>query len=739
METLLQRHLQNDVDEITLIAGLVSKIRPKKSSQAVHAEHMIGALCHILGRRPELRAALRTALLKLLGAHKPVSLYVESGILPSTGFFTELYRRVSHKILPEAINPHYLKDLFALVFTRDDDEVWVNAVPDARWLELLAALRFDELLIGHALNLIAVRAEPEGTTSHSTRLSKDDNQVAGYVEARESIYISTTSLVLSMVEGSMRTDSRIKSARSIAAETSLPLPVRGVLDAVLVLSYRISSIGLEPELIRNEPSLEEFASPFLAQNDEVGEYLEQFSQAWADASLEFQDERHILVLLDQCAQIIQKIRRTASRSGTSISLTFLLQRLTQQLERMERLLAILTALREEKSGERALPLLVDLFKTLVSGECHKNDVRQHWRESLELLALRVTENASRTGEHYITSTRSEYFALLKSAMGAGLIIAFMAVLKLQLSKEHLPPLTEALLFSLNYGLGFMLIHILHFTVATKQPAMTASAIAASISEQGGNNRDMESLTSIIAQTLRSQLAAILGNVLVVIPMAMLIAWGVMQATGVHFIPPEKAHHLMEDIDPIHSLAVFYAAIAGVCLFLSGLIAGHHDNLAMYNRIPQRLKQLRWLERLLGKARLSRVADYVENNLGALAGNFYFGCMLGGMTAIGVLFGLPVDIRHITFSSAYLGFSLIGLDFTMQPQELWLGVLGIALIGLTNLVVSFTLALSVAMKARKVTFTQRRALLQSLGRRFRQRPGEFLLPPKSQKPDDPGVH
>jgi site-specific recombinase len=668
METLLQRHLQDDVDEITLIAGLVSKIRPSKSTQAVHAEHMIGALCHILGRRAELRAALRTALLKLLGAHKPVSLYVESGILPSTGFFTELYRRVSHKILPEAIDSNYLKDIFALAFTRHDDEVWVNAVPDVRWLELLAALRFDEQ----------------------------------------------------------------------APETILPLPVRGIVDAVLVLSYRISSIGLEPELIRNEPSLDEFASPFLTQNDEVGEYLEQFALAWADSTLVFQDEKHIHVLLGQCAQIIQRIRRTASRCGTSISLTFLLQRLTQQLERMECLLAILTALREEKTGERARPLFVGLFKTLVSGECHKNDVRQHWRESLELLALRVTENASRTGEHYITSTRPEYFALLKSAMGAGLVIAFMAVLKLQLAKEHLPPLTEALLFSLNYGLGFMLIHILHFTVATKQPAMTASAIAASISEQGGNSRDMESLTSIIAQTLRSQLAAILGNVLVVIPMAMLIAWGVMEATGVHFIPPEKAHHLMEDIDPIHSLAVFYAAIAGVCLFLSGLIAGHHDNLAMYNRIPQRLKQLRWLERLLGKARLSRVADYVENNLGALAGNFYFGCMLGGMTAIGVLFGLPVDIRHITFSSAYLGFSLIGLDFAMQPQELWLGVLGIALIGLVNLVVSFTLALSVAMKARKVTFTQRRALLQSLGRRFRQKPGEFLLPPKAQKADDPEI-
>ncbi len=664
MEALLQRHHQNDVDEITLIAGLVSKIRPPKSAQAAHAEHMIGALCHILGRRPELRTALRTALLKLLGGHKPVSLYVESGILPSTGFFTELYRRISHKILPEAIDTRYLKDIFALIFTHHDDEVWVNAVLDARWLELLATLRFDEQ----------------------------------------------------------------------SADPSVPLPVSGILDAVLVLSYRISSIGLEPELIRNEPSLEEFASPFLAQNDEVGEYLEQYSRAWTDATLRFQDERHILVLLDQCAQIIQKIRRTASRSGTSISLTFLLQRLTQQLERMEHLLAILAALREDKSGASARPLSASLFKTLVSGECHKNDVRQHWREGLELLALRVTENASRTGEHYITTTRPEYFALLQSAMGAGLVIAFMAVLKLLVAKEHLPPLTEALLFSLNYGLGFILIHILHFTVATKQPAMTASAIAASISENGGNNRDMESLTSIIAQTVRSQLAAIFGNVLVVIPLAMLIAWSVMKVTGAHFIPPEKAHLLLAEIDPVHGLAVFYAAITGVCLFLSGLIAGHHDNLAIYNRIPQRLKQLRWLQRLLGEARLSRVATYVENNLGALAGNFYFGCLLGGTAAIGVLFGLPVDIRHITFSSAYLGFSLVGLDFAMEPRELLLGVLGIALIGLANLVVSFTLALSVAMKARKVTFTQRRALLRSLGRRLRHKPGEFLLPPKSQRND-----
>lgn len=660
MEALLQQHLQDSGDPAKLIALLVAKIRPRKARDTGHAVHMIQALCHILGGRQKLRAALRDALLELLGTRKPVSLYVESGVLPNTGFFSELHRRISHKILPDAIDTGYLKDILALIFIRQDDDVWVLAVPDAVWLELLVALRFDEQPV----------------------------------------------------------------------KSGLPAPLRGILDAILVLSYRISSIGLEPELIRNEPALEEFASPFLTQNDEVGEYLEQFALAWQNPELELQDGKHILVLLDQCAQVIQRVRRTASRFGTSISLTFLLQRLTQQLTRMETLLAILSALRQDKTGLGAQPLFVSLFKTLVSGECHKNGVRQHWQESLELLALRVTENASRTGEHYITTTRAEYFTLLRSAMGAGLIIAFMAALKLFVAKQQLPPMTEALIFSLNYGLGFMLIHILHFTVATKQPAMTASSIAASISESGGKNRDLESLSGIIVQTLRSQLAAIVGNVLVVVPVAMLIAWSIFAASGTHFITPEKAHHLLADIDPIHSPAIFYAAIAGVCLFLSGLIAGHHDNLAMYNKIPQRLKQLRWLKRLLGEARLARVANYVENNLGALAGNFYFGCMLGGVTAIGVLFGLPLDIRHVTFSSAYLGFSLIGLDFMLAPKEVLLAVLGIALIGLTNLMVSFALALSVAIKARKVTFPHWGMLLRSLGRHFRQHPLEFLFPPKT---------
>jgi len=103
-------------------------------------------------------------------------------------------------------------------------------------------------------------------------------------------------------------------------------------------------------------------------------------------------------------------------------------------------------------------------------------------------------------------------------------------------------------------------------------------------------------------------------------------------------------------------------------------------------------------------------------------------LLGGMTAIGVLFGLPFDIRHIAFSSAFVGYATVGLDFMVGWQALAYAALGLFLIGFVNLAVSFSLALYVAMKSRKVRFMQWRLLLLKLAGRLNQHPGEFIFPP-----------
>jgi site-specific recombinase len=54
-------------------------------------------------------------------------------------------------------------------------------------------------------------------------------------------------------------------------------------------------------------------------------------------------------------------------------------------------------------------------------------------------------------------------------------------------------------------------------------------------------------------------------------------------------------------------------------------------------------------------------------------------------------------------------------------------LGVALIGFTNLAVSFALALWVALRARGAEFRRTGELLALLWREFRARPGRFFLP------------
>ncbi len=647
---LVKIRLEGKLDPIQLLAEIVDAVRPSGLSKVKNATRSLKALCDILRENEIYAHYLHDAVLNLIQAYRPISIFADSGIQPSSGFFSELRRRVSHQVLPEAIDTRYLKDIFALIFTQASDEQWVLAQPDEIWLQLMDVLHFDD-------------AEPV------------------IVEA---IY-------------------------------------QELLKASQILSYRLSAAGLEPELVKNHEDLEKHTSPFIIQNEEITTVVNADSASETDIS-------HVLIMLEQCRQVITKTRKNSSQTGTSIRLTFLLQRMTQQLDRLETIFSIIVGIKNKTTVKIEA---LSLFKTLVYAECHKNDVRQHFRENVELIALRVTENASRAGEHYITVTRSEYFKLMRSAIGAGFIIAIMAVLKILIGKQHFAPLTEAILFGLNYGLGFVLIHALHFTVATKQPAMTAAAIASSIGSSDGKTKDLDKLVKTISQTMSSQTIAIVGNVMVLLPLSILISWVIFHLTGNHFVDVEKAHQLLTENDPSKSGAVLYAGVAGVCLFLSGLIAGYHDNLAIYNKIPQRLAALKWLQKLLGKPRLNRLANYIENNLGALAGNFYFGCLLGGMSGLGVLLGLPIDIRHVTFASAFIGFSAFTLDFNLTTHMFLMAGLGIYLIATMNLAVSFGLALYVAMKSRKVSFAQWRLLFVKVLSRLNQHPEEFLLPPKKE--------
>ncbi|MBL8525124.1 MAG: site-specific recombinase [Betaproteobacteria bacterium] len=655
------KNLSPDGDALMQLIALVDTVRPENADNTLLAHARFTTLCETVETDATVRHNLRTCLLGLFAGRKQVSFFADSGILPNSGFFSELWRRMVQRVFPAITDPNYLRDGINLIFHRRDDHVWLDGLPTD------VKLRFWQ-----ALQMTEVRNDP--------------------------------ALLESLAQ---------------------------MLDATDVLAARIGAMGLEPELIRLYPRIEERGSPFLALAVETHQLSAAYRAYLAGGEVPTEDEGQLQVLIEQCREVLVRVRARAAAVGTSLTLTYLIRRLDQSLRRLEIIIRMLSMRHQlDDTVSNDLPLVelwVEFLGQAIHGEGMRQGIRAHVASTIGLLALRVTDNASRAGEHYITTTRSEYFAMWRSAMWAGFVVGFMALLKVYSSKPDLAPLGYALAYAMNYSLGFMFIHVMHWTLATKQPAMTASTIAGVIGEIRGRMKDVEKLATLVTDLIRSQIAAILGNVLVAIPTAMLLAFIISQITGQPIMNAEKAHHMLRDLSPVDGLALLYAAMAGVCLFIGGLISGYYDNLAAYERIRERIEHTRWLRRLLGEARLARFARYMDDNLGALAGNFFLGIMLASASTIGVLTGLPVDVRHVTLSSAQFGLAVVSLNFAVEWIMVGKVLAGIALIGFLNLTVSFSLALWVALRARGVGFSQSGALVSMLFTRLRTNFRNFFWP------------
>lgn len=503
-----------------------------------------------------------------------------------------------------------------------------------------------------------------------------------------------------------------------------------ILNAIIILSYRVSGIGLHPDLMESYPQILNYSASFVAQNQEAVLFVNQYRQAHELDNLTDTTPEHavdpapLLVMIEQCEDIVATVRKRIYKTGISIRLTNMMLRLDQSLQRIR----ILTELVTENNQKRDAAV-IELVQTLITSSNRRYSIMYLIDNNTKLLSRKVTENASRVGEHYISTDRAGYRQMFKKASIGGFFIAFMATLKILAYQLALAPMGRAFINSMIYGLGFVFIHVIHGTVATKQPAMTAAAIASTISESSGKkSHQLTKLSELIVDILRTQFIAIMGNVMLAVPVALIISFAWLQYSGAPMIDSEKASHLLHDLDPFHSLAIPHAAIAGVYLFLSGLIAGYYDNLAVYNHVGARIQRHRLLKFILPKSWLKRLGDFVEANLGAIMGNFLFGVFLGSTATIGYIFGLPIDIRHIAFASANLAHGLFNISADdISWSVIFISILGVALIGIVNLMVSFSLALFVALRSKEVRFFEWGRLTKLIVGHILSHPSDFFWP------------
>lgn len=667
----------NTLPNPQFLVELVALIRPPRLMNKKNAfvEQRLRQLIGVLLVHPHLADAFKNYLERLFDHAYHLPLYAESGIQSQHGVFSEAFQKLTYLFLPPLRSADNLRGLVNLVFHDTSDYEWFCALPDVLLVELLQALGI-------------------------TRL-----------------------------EGSPNLDSGTYSK---------------MLNAILVLSHKLAAMGTESDVIMRLPelavnhrvSMAVKSLPFLEQHKELTSYVERIrAEQIFPGKNTSNDAEHALVMLSQCEDAIGYIRRRRSEFGASLSLTYQLERMMQHILRL-RTLIFLTFQPSERDETSFPQAIVRLWKEVVEAENTAHNVLNHLSRNTALLTFQVVENAARTGEHYITTTRKEFKAFFTSSMGGGLIVALLVCLKLWISRGHFPPFGEALFFSLNYALGFVLIHLLGFKLATKQPAMTASAIAESLDVRRQSaltgEISLQNLVKTIAQISRSQLISFLGNVVVAFPAGCALAGLYVLVFGVPMADIPKAHKMIDELHPLLSLSLIHAGIAGVFLFLSGLISGYYDNSVVFNAIPERIRQHPVLKRFLRTEQLERFAAYIQENLGALAGNFFLGFMLGTISNVGFILGVPLDIRHITFAAGSFALALVSLiahgETVGVGMIIWT-VLGIIGIGAMNFIVSFSLALSLAIRSRNISIRQGAELLGLLGKYARTNTREFFLPPR----------
>lgn len=544
-----------------------------------------------------------------------VNAFTDYGINSSQGFFSELFKKIKHKIFPPVTPKTEVGNFLSFLFGNKGG-IWINKIDEDNWTKIFSFLLLNNSYYQKNIN------------------------------------------------------SQIK-------------------NALVILSHRLVTLGVDPYIVQKLPEADDTHSPFFELNRAINEFAEA-----QDANIQIEKSLVALIELRRCEKIFKELVAKKDEMGTSLQLTFLITRAEQHIKRMRALIHVFSQDKETKFNATK-----ELSFTLLKANQEKYSIKNFIRSNTGLLAYRIMSHTSEKGEHYIGFSRNENKKLFRSAMGGGLIVVCLVFIKHYIHQLNLSLFFEGLLFGLNYGIGFILMHFLHFTLATKQPAMTASYIAKNI-----EGKSTENVAPVLKQIIRSQFVSLIGNLIIVLPLCFLIAFGLKYFFHYQVFEYKTAAAQLRSNHPFMSLALFYAFVTGIFLTMAGIITGYYDNKVVFSDFAIRIKEHPDWSQNYSPAFLAKMAAFVEKNLGAIIGNLFLGLILGSAGNIGTFLGLPFDIRHVTVSSGNFGIAL-GSVYVYHTLEFVTIFAGILLIGVINIFSSFLLSFSIACMSRNLSAKQ----------------------------------
>jgi site-specific recombinase len=182
-----------------------------------------------------------------------------------------------------------------------------------------------------------------------------------------------------------------------------------LVHAARLLAHRAAAVGLSRDLLALDPEGSDADSPFFDLTRVVrkrGERPEdpECQGAWVACRA-------------ACSLALERAHATLDDRGVSTDLVFRLELLEAQLVRIDHLLTFAAG-----GGDG-----VAFTAELVRGSAAQHGLHTLLKTSTKRLARKMVEHTGDTGEHYIARNRREWWAMLWSAAGGGVLTAGTAL------------------------------------------------------------------------------------------------------------------------------------------------------------------------------------------------------------------------------------------------------------------------------------------------------------------------
>ena len=179
---------------------------------------------------------------------------------------------------------------------------------------------------------------------------------------------------------------------TIYSDNESKTPINEVLNAMNLITQRISGRALEQDVLRMIPEFENMESPFEAYEKQL-DLIDAVIRSTDEHSILSNDPLYVKLqeIFSSCHELIDKAFNNSAIYGISLTVNQNLLRIQQQLNRLGKLMPLLIVDIESEKTSNSVHLAVKLIRY----NCRKNNVRKLFKDSTQNIAYEITKHTEK--------------------------------------------------------------------------------------------------------------------------------------------------------------------------------------------------------------------------------------------------------------------------------------------------------------------------------------------------------